>query len=129
MEDHEDFIKALKKRTGQKEEPWQVMKGKRFKKSRNFRRNVKAMDELQKQPKEAQLKEEKTRTLLEEMQVKVRMTRWNRPKPKLNLFITCEPEGFNTVKGEDAWELITMYVDSGGTETVIAEQMLMMMEI
>ena len=46
----------------------------------------------------------------------------------LNTFITVEPEGFNSLHDEK-WELITMYVDSGATETVIAEKMLSMMEI
>ena len=48
---------------------------------------------------------------------------------KLNTFITIEPEGVNTIQNNNGWELITMYVDSGATETVIAEQMLSMMDI
>ena len=47
----------------------------------------------------------------------------------LNTFTTIEPEGFNAINDNDGWELITMYVDSGATETVIAEQMLAVMEI
>ncbi len=47
----------------------------------------------------------------------------------LNPFITIEPEGFNAINDHDGWELITMYVDSGATETVITEQMLALMEL
>ena len=47
----------------------------------------------------------------------------------LNTFITIEPEGFNAINDNDGWELITMYVDPGATETAIAEQMWALMGI
>ena len=42
--------------------------------------------------------------------------------------MTIEPEGSNSMAEAD-WELITMYVDSGATETVLTEQMLSMLEL
>ena len=48
---------------------------------------------------------------------------------QLKTFVTIEPEGVNAIVDNDGWELITLYVDSGATETVIAEEMLKMMEI
>ena len=48
---------------------------------------------------------------------------------KLCLFEQIEPEGVNAIQGEVKWELLTLYVDSGATETVIAETMLNMMEL
>ena len=39
------------------------------------------------------------------------------------MFLTLNPDGLNTV-AEPEWEEITLYVDSGATETVIGEQML-----
>ena len=131
-DDIEKFWKSLKKNNevpGKQEEPWIPVEGRRFKKTRNFRRNVQAMKKHQEQPEEDKKTWCKAKTLLEEMQVSVRTSRWNRAKPKINLLIKHEPEGFNTVRGDDEWELITMYVDSGATETVIAETMLNMMEI
>ena len=50
-------------------------------------------------------------------------------KKLLNPLIAVEPEGFNAIDEKEFWELVTMYVDSGATETVIAQQMLSMMEI
>ena len=48
-------------------------------------------------------------------------------KPKdaeaLNLFITKEPEGINTV-GDDEWVKVEVAVDSGATETVMGERTL-----
>ena len=52
--------------------------------------------------------------------------RWKKKKAKegkVNLLGTIEPEGFNALrKGE--WEVITLYVDSGATETVVGEDSL-----
>ena len=48
---------------------------------------------------------------------------------KLCLFEHIEPEGVNAIQDEVKWELLTLYVDSGATETVIAETMLSMMEL
>jgi hypothetical protein len=48
---------------------------------------------------------------------------WSDPS-KLNLLGTVYPEGINAV-GNGGWEEITMYVDSGATETVMSEDMLM----
>ena len=65
-------------------------------------------------------------TLPKDMQKQVRPKgRWGR----LNLLIGHEPEGFNAVQATEEWELITLYVDSGATETVISEQMLSMLDL
>ena len=42
---------------------------------------------------------------------------------------TIEPEGVNAIGRTDGWEEITLYVDSGATETVIGEDMLMSVKI
>ena len=70
----------------------------------------------------------KTRTLLEMMSKEVEKQE-RREDNKLNLFVAVEPEGVNSIQDEVKWELLTLYVDSGATETVIAETMLSMMEI
>ena len=47
----------------------------------------------------------------------------------MSIFVAVEPEGVNAIQDEVKWELLTLYVDSGATETVIAESMLSMMEL
>ena len=52
-----------------------------------------------------------------------------RPRSQeLNYCVAIEPEGFNNLEAAD-WELITMYVDSGATETVLTQNMLSMLDL
>ena len=43
----------------------------------------------------------------------------------LNTFQTIEPEAFNAAKCIDGWEEVDFAIDSGATETVVGEDMLM----
>ena len=56
------------------------------------------------------------------------MLQQNRPLSNWRPLVAIEPEGFNNLEGSD-WELITMYVDSGATGTVLTEHMLSMLEL
>ena len=53
-----------------------------------------------------------------------RRGRWRTRAEHVKVLQTIEPEGVNAVTRSDGWEEITMYVDSGATETVMSEDML-----
>ena len=53
-----------------------------------------------------------------------RRGRWITRAENVKVLQTIEPEGVNAVTRSDGWEEITMYVDSGATETVMSEDML-----
>ena len=68
----------------------------------------------------------KTKTLMQEMQEEVRRQEIRaRCSGTLNPIVTIEPEGVNAVQGNGGWEVITCYIDSGATENVIGEEMLL----
>lgn len=64
--------------------------------------------------------------------VNKRRGRWRDGPPKagrVKFLGTIEPEGINTMKEGEGWEELTMYVDSGATETVVGEDMIMSVKV
>ena len=83
--------------------------------------------QIQELEEELKRREEKLDKKIREAKEQQNATR-KQKKQGLSTLMTIEPEGFNSVAEAD-WELITMYVDSGATETVLTEHMLSMLEL